>query len=49
MQYQRELELLERENKILKQKFLLKDAGEQKRLKKLKVSGQWNLWHLLVC
>uniref|UniRef100_A0A915EI15 Dynamin-type G domain-containing protein n=1 Tax=Ditylenchus dipsaci TaxID=166011 RepID=A0A915EI15_9BILA len=38
MQYQRELELLEKENKILKQRMLLKDSGEQKRQKKLKQS-----------
>ncbi|CAD5215377.1 unnamed protein product [Bursaphelenchus xylophilus] len=38
LQYQRELERLEKENKILKQRLLLKDKGELKRLKKLKVS-----------
>lgn len=37
MQYQRELERLEKENKLLKQRLLLSDKGEQKRLKKLKV------------
>ncbi|KAH7727140.1 dynamin-like protein [Aphelenchoides avenae] len=38
LQYQRELERLEKENKVLKQRLLLKDGGEQKRLKKLKRS-----------
>ncbi|CAD5210964.1 unnamed protein product [Bursaphelenchus okinawaensis] len=38
MQYQRELESLEKENKTLKQRLLLKDKGELKRLKKLKRS-----------
>ncbi|KAI6184100.1 hypothetical protein M3Y97_00560200 [Aphelenchoides bicaudatus] len=37
-QYQRELERLEKENKILKQRLLLSDKGEQRRLKKLKRS-----------
>lgn len=36
-QYQRELERLEKENKMLKQRLLLSDKGEQRRLKKLKV------------
>ncbi|KAI6172049.1 Abnormal pharyngeal pumping family member [Aphelenchoides besseyi] len=38
MQYQREVERLEKENKILKQRLLLSDKGEQKRMKKLKRS-----------
>lgn len=38
MQYQREIERLEKENKGLKQRLLLKDVGEQKRLKKIKRS-----------
>ncbi|CAI4224118.1 unnamed protein product [Auanema sp. JU1783] len=37
-QYQRELERLEKENKVLKQKILLKDKGEVVRLKRLKRS-----------
>lgn len=39
-QYQRELERLEKENKLLKQRLLLSDKGEQKRLKKLKVCNK---------
>lgn len=38
MQYQRELERVEKENKALKQRLLLKDSGELKRLKKIKHS-----------
>uniref|UniRef100_A0A7E5A114 Dynamin-like GTPase OPA1, mitochondrial n=1 Tax=Panagrellus redivivus TaxID=6233 RepID=A0A7E5A114_PANRE len=38
MQYQRELEALEKENKGLKQRLLLKDSGEQRRLRKIKRS-----------
>ncbi|VDD90450.1 unnamed protein product [Enterobius vermicularis] len=37
-QYQRELEILERENKALKQRLLLKEAGATKRLRKVKKS-----------
>ncbi|GMS86049.1 hypothetical protein PENTCL1PPCAC_8224 [Pristionchus entomophagus] len=37
-QYQRELERLEKENKVLKQRILLADKGEVKRLKRLKRS-----------
>lgn len=38
MQYQRELEHLEKENKVLKQRLLIRDIDEQRRAKKLKVS-----------
>ncbi|KAI6242784.1 hypothetical protein M3Y99_00185600 [Aphelenchoides fujianensis] len=38
MQYQHEIERLEKENKLLKQRLLLSDKGEQKRMKKLKRS-----------
>jgi hypothetical protein len=38
MQYQRELEALEKENKNLKQRLLLKDALELNRRKKIKVN-----------
>jgi optic atrophy protein 1 len=38
MQYQREVERLERENKGLKSRLLLKDSGEQRRLRKIKRS-----------
>uniref|UniRef100_A0A915B1P8 Dynamin-like GTPase OPA1, mitochondrial n=1 Tax=Parascaris univalens TaxID=6257 RepID=A0A915B1P8_PARUN len=37
-QYQRELERLEKENKALKQRLLLKDQGASRRLKKIKTS-----------
>ncbi|VDN53093.1 unnamed protein product [Dracunculus medinensis] len=37
-QYQRELEALEKENKVLKQRLLLKDQGATVRLKKMKRS-----------
>lgn len=36
-QYQKELERLEKENKVLKQRLLLMDQGAAKRLKRLKV------------
>jgi hypothetical protein len=43
LQYQRELEQLEKDNKNLKQRLLLKDAGEIRRQKKIKVCQTPNM------